>query len=372
MTIKPQYLQFANYAFLFLLISYLAFMSFHRPFHNWDMVIYAAAAEKTDGETNTELHTRIWATVKGAVSSERFQELCCSNEFRQDRYDNPQIFQSHFPMYEVKAGYVWLLKGLSRVFGSIETMIWVSFLASAVIAFCICRAFEELPGFYRYMWLPGLLLLELPNLARLSTPDALAAALFVTAALCLLKQRPNSAIILLLLGLTVRPDNVITCLFFAAYFVFLRQHRHALFLGIAAFSAYFLITRSFEHIGWWNHFYYTFLDRPKSLVGFNPAFDPALYLEVLVKRVVTVVTWKNWGALTVLSLCIAIGAQRVYKLSRLSSEQSFVILMVASTFAHFLVFPITDPRIYGATLFPILLFIPALLAARFGKAAMAE
>ncbi len=372
MTIKSQYLQFTNYLLLFLFVVYLAFMSFNRPFHNWDMVIYAAAAEKTAGESNAELHKRIWATVEGVVSAERFQELCCSNDFRQERFEKPQVFQSHFPMYEVKAGYVWLLKGFSRLLGSIEATIWISFLASAVIALCVCRAFSDLPGFYQFIWIPGLVLLELPNLTRLSTPDALAAALFVAAALCLLKQRPNSAILLLLLGLTVRPDNVITCLFLAVFFVLQRQNWHALFLAAAAFAAYFLITRSFEHIGWWNHFYYTFLDRPKSLVGFNPDFEPALYVEVLVKRIVTIVNWKNWGAFTVLSLCIAIGAQRSYKLSRLSSEQYFVILMAASTFAHFLVFPITDGRIYGATLFPILLFMPALLAFRMRTEQAAE
>lgn len=371
MTIKSKYLQITNYVLLFLFVSYLAFMSFHRPFHNWDMVIYAAAAEKTAGESNTELHTRIWADVKSTVSEERFQELCCSNEFRQDRFEKPQVFQSHFPMYEVKAGYVWLLKGLSRFLDSIEATIWISFLAGAVMVFGICRAFGDLPGFYRFMWLPGLVLLELPNLVRLSTPDALAAALFVTAALCLLKQRPNSAILLLLLGLTVRPDNVITCLFLAVYFAFLRQNWHALFLGVAAFATYLLITQSFEHIGWWNHFYYTFLDRPKSLVGFNPDFDPALYLDVVAKRIVTVMNWKSWGALTLLSLCIAIGGQRTYKLSHVSSEQSFIILMAASTLAHFLVFPITDGRIYGATLFPILLFMPALLIRRNKSAATA-
>jgi len=370
MTSRPHYLQFANYVLLFLFVSYLAFLSFQRPFHNWDMVIYAAAAEKTDGESNIELHTRIWASVKSAVSPERFQELCCSNEFRQERFEKPQVFESHFPMYEVKAGYVWLLKSLSHLLDPIDATIWISFLAGAVIAFCISHAFGDLPGFYRFIWLPGLLLLELPDLVRLSTPDALAAALFVTAALCLLKQRHNSSILFLLLGLTVRPDNVVTCLFFTVYFVFLRRNLQALFLGVAAFATYFLITRSFEHIGWWNHFYYTFLDRPKSLVGFDPAFDPALYLEVLAKRIVTVVSWKTWGALTVLSLCIAIGAQRAYKLSSLSPEQCFVILMAASTLAHFLVFPITDARIYGATLFPILIFMPALLALRIRSETM--
>ncbi len=364
MTIKPQYLQLTNYLLLFLFVAYLGFMSFNRPFHNWDMVIYAAAAEKTAGEPNADLHKRIWATVRGVVSAERFQELCCSNEYRRDRFEKPEVFQSHFPMYEVKAGYVWLLKGLSRMLGSIEAMIWISFLASVAIALCVYVTFNDLPGFYRFIWIPGLVLLQLPNLARLSTPDALATALFVAAGLCLLKQRPNSAILLLLVGLTVRPDNVITCLFLTFFFLVQRHIWHAVFLGVAAIAAYVLITRSFEHIGWWNHFYYTFLDRPKSLVGFDPDFEPARYFEVLAKRVVTVVNWKNWGAFTMLSLCIAIGAQRTYKLSHLSSEQYFVILMAASTFAHFLVFPITDGRIYGATLFPILLFIPALLALR--------
>ncbi len=370
MTIRPHYLKFANFVLLFLFVSYLAFMSFHRPLHNWDMVIYAAAAEKTDGESSTELHKRIWASVKSAVSPERFRELCCSNEFRQERFEKPQVFESHFPMYEVKAGYIWLLKGLSRILGSIEATVWISFLAGAVIAFCTLRAFGDLPGFYRFMWLPGLMLLELPILVRLSTPDALAAALFVTAALCLLQQRPNSAILLLLLGLTVRPDNVITCLFLAVYFASQKQNWHSLFLSVAAIATYLLITRSFEHIGWWNHFYYTFLDRPKSLEGFDPDFNLALYLEVLTKRIVTVVSWKSWGALTVLSLFIAMGAQRAYSLSRLSPEQCFVILMAASTLAHFLVFPITDARIYGATLFPILLFMPALLARRTGPETM--
>jgi hypothetical protein len=372
MTIKPQYLQFTNFVLLLLFVSYLAVMAFNRPFHNWDMVIYAAAAEKNAGQSNTELHTQVWDAVKGVVSEERFQELCCSNEFRRERFENAKVFESHFPMYEVKAGYVWLLKGFSGILSPIEATIWISFLASAVIAICSWIAFGVLPGFYRFMWLPGLVLLELPNLARLSTPDALAAALFVVAALCLLKQRPNSATLLLLLGLTVRPDNVITCLFLAVYFAFLRHNLHALFLGIAAIAAYLLITRSVEHIGWWSHFFYTFLDRPKSLEGFNPDFDLGLYLEVLAKRVVTVVNSKSWAAMTILSLCIAMGAQRARGLSQLSSEQCFVVAMVASTLAHFLVFPITDGRIYGASLFPILLFMPALLAARLRKETLTE
>lgn len=364
MTIKPQYLQFANYALLSLFVCYLAFMSFQRPFHNWDMVIYAAAAERTADEPTAALHTRIWDSVRSVVPAARFQELCCSNTFRQDRFDKPQVFESHFPMYEVKAGYVWLLKGLSRIFSSFDAMIWISFLSGTMIAVCIAHAFNKLPGFYRFIWIPGLVLLELPNLVRLSSPDALAAALFVAGALFLHKQRPNVGILLILLGLTVRPDNVVTCLFLVIYFIFVRQHVHAVVLGVAALATYLLITRSYEHIGWWNHFYYTFLDRPKSLVGFDPDFDPALYLEVLAKRIVTVVNWKNWGALTVLTLCIALGARRSFELSRITAEQCFIVLMAGSTLAHFLVFPITDPRIYGATLFPILLFIPALLARR--------
>lgn len=340
-------LRIANAALLAVFIGWLAAISFFRPTYNWDMIPYAVLV-------SGDFHGA-WALVKSYVSPEKFQELCCSGEYRLSRFSNPAALQSDLPMYTIKIGYIWLAKILSVVADPIRALQIVSFVGATVVAVAGFAAFNRLNGTYRFLWLPAVLLLHLPYLARLSTPDALATAFFAVSGLCVLGGSIGIGAALALAGLLVRPDSVIVCLFLAGYLVLQKHRMTGLTLAGCALLAYFAITLSVDHIGWWKHFYFTHIGRTDEAI----AFDLKLYLWTVIRTANMALHSYVWIATVLLCVCVAFR-----RFDRHSREQQFMLAMLGAVAAHFVIFPIWDGRVYSVSLFPLVFSVPFILSRR--------
>jgi len=359
-----KYLSNINYCILFLFLSYLALLSFHKPLWDVDMIYYIAISESTPELSNEELFERTWSSVKARASEEKFQEMCCVSEVNLGRYNDPDAARSRFPQFEVKLGYIWLIKGLSQFVSPMDATLVISFVGSVAIAVASALAFSTLPGLYRFLWVPCLLLLKLPDLAQHPLPDAITTGFFATAALCLLKRRIHYAILLILLAVVIRPDQIFICMGFVAYLTLRGNKIYAVLAAAVASVIFIAISRSVEHIGWWNQFYASLVEKPVGLANIHETFDIGIYLKTVFNSIGSVSTSTNWGGIAVLCLLIVVGAPRSLRLSQITAEQQFILLMLASTIAHFVVFPAVTDRLYAPGLFSLLIFTPALLASR--------
>jgi len=362
-----EYLRISNFGILFLFIAYLALLSFHKPLWDVDMIYYIAISESAPGLSNEELFERTWSSVKARASEEKFQEMCCGSDVNLGRFNDPDAARSRFPLFQIKLGYIWLIKAFSQFVSPIDATLLINFLGGTAIAIASAVAFGTLPGFYRFLWVPSLLLLQLPALVQHPLPDAITAAFFAVAALCLLKRRIHYAMLLVVLGVVIRPDHIFVCMGFVAYLALQNYKKSAAITAVVASVIFVAISRSVEHIGWWNQFYSSLVEKPIGLTDFHATFDLGIYLSTVINSVGSVSTSANWGAIAVLCLLIVVGAPRSLRLSQISKDQQFILLMLGSTMAHFLAFPGVADRFHAPGLLSLLIFMSPWLAVHLAQ-----
>src|SRR5690606_14605091 len=118
---------------------------------NWDMVAYTAAVLSDEGQTAEDLHRETWGVVASHVSGEDFAALstgggAASRNYRAEQYRNAEAFMSMLPMYEVKVGYVALLRALSAVLDPVRSMMLVSAASAVGLTFIMFWASRSAGG----------------------------------------------------------------------------------------------------------------------------------------------------------------------------------------------------------------------------------
>jgi hypothetical protein len=255
---------------------------------------------------------------------------------------------SQLPLFESKYGYVVLGKLVAWVSGPIDALVWISLCASLALLFVLFHQACQLHGVAVIAWLPIVKLLGLSALSNFPTPDAIATAAIVVGLWLLLAGRLGAAVVLLVLGTFLRPDNIVLnvmlCIVIAP-----RSIRAAATLGACSLAAYAINVQMGAHPGWWVHFHYNFLSWPADMRGFAPRFDLMLYVDVL-KFQLQRLHHHDWVFLALLAFilagALAAGPDRKLVLGLLAA--------IAATFVgRFVLYPSTEARIYSPLLFSL-------------------
>ena len=94
-------------------IWFLLFFSNDKVYINYDGIPYAASSYLLKNNDKDLAHKYAWNLLETKVSSDIFQDLCCSTEYRLSMSENKAAFFSHLPAYSIKSGYIFLIRLVS-------------------------------------------------------------------------------------------------------------------------------------------------------------------------------------------------------------------------------------------------------------------
>ncbi|ARC87433.1 hypothetical protein [Rhodovulum sp. MB263] len=202
-------LKLAGLAYLAVLSLFFVLNSYARSHHNWDVIGYTAVAYRLMGETGTDhLSTRTYEDIRRATAPETFEKLTTGG-YRAAVYQDPEALRQQLPFYSIRPLYVALSIAGSKLTGTIaDGTALVSALCGGLLLILGWVAVS--PRSIAVAALLPFALYEtgLGSLARLSTPDGLA-ALIALAALLLCQRHPRPAMLLFALLPLARTDFVI-------------------------------------------------------------------------------------------------------------------------------------------------------------------
>lgn len=184
------------------------------PFWNWDMLPYMAAAAELDGAPPARSHAIAYTAAQMQVPAEHYRVLVDpDNQYRSALAQDPSAFADQLPFYWIKPLYIALVwcawkSGASLAWATVlPSLAGFATLCTVLFAWVIHRVGRAmvLPAVAGFFFLP-----QVNEVAGLSTPDALSSALLVAGTFLLhASGRPASGLLVLVLAITARMDNVL-------------------------------------------------------------------------------------------------------------------------------------------------------------------
>lgn len=335
----------------------IIFVSLAQSVYTWDLVAYVMATLDDGTKSPQALHGETWAVVKNHVPSSSMGSLL-NGHYNEVQHRDPQALASMLPMYTMKIGYIYLLKVLAPLINPVHAMMVLSGLGAVGIVFVLYRASLGLDGGLVLLWLPLAGVLGIFHLAQLATPDALAAFLYAAGFWLMLTKCRSWSTVFFLLGVAIRPDNVLLNVLIAVTLAKKSWWTAAVLFG-ATCAVYLLGVTWAGHIGWWPHFYTSLVDQQTSLVGFNPHFDPLLYAKALIQQtsILAVSPWV-YAILFVVGTCVALKAN-----AGKDTRMIFLAIFVGGAI-HYFVFPTHQQRNHAPYTFGVAVVMLSLLNQR--------
>lgn len=352
-------------ALQFALLLALVAVNLHwaRPHYNWDVLAYVAVSLRMADASDVAAHEQAYRLVREAVPGRDYTSLSDGDDYRRTTARDPEAFTQQLPFYSVKPAYPLLIAALTRAgVDPVRASVMISragYVAIAIILLIWIRSFlpplPAIAGTWVIMGLPFML-----DLARLSTPDSLSTA-FVFAALWLLirKGRLRTSMAVLLLAITVRPDNLLWLLAVAGYgAIHLRDWRASVAFVPAGALCYAVVAAWSGNLGWATLFHHSFVERLAYPATFTPSLSAFGYAWIYLRESHPV------HLPPFLLLFVFIGALLfLHRLRRKGWNDRWVAALVAiTTFTalHWLVLPGDDRFLVTAYLIVLVLLLRTL------------
>ena len=341
-------LRILNIALLLIVLSFFYQKANTGNFYNWDAVAYTMAVQLDEGKSADEAHSYTYKTLKDEVEPGLFQTLCCTGKYRQDQFENAENLKSMMPMYALKPGYIALIRAVKLFTGlnEYQSMKYISIFSTLIMTLLFFITFFFRKNVLQFLWLPLVFFSQFLLLARLMTPDAVTALIFLISVILLLKNKLHLSYLLMALTLTFRPDMIVVA-GLAGLLPFLdKEFRMPILYSMLFLSIYFLISTSISHNGWWSHFYTSLISTQSNLDSFNPSFNFNKYAEILLGNIVWILTDMNyitWFSSTILMIVLC--SNFIIAKNKFWINLICLILCVA-IIIKFLIFPKVDARVY--------------------------
>src|SRR5690606_25237347 len=103
---------------------------------------------------------------------------------------------------------------------------------------------------------------------------------------------------LLFASVLFRPDNIVL-VFALLVTAFLFNWRKLPFIAtfLAAFAAGLMISKAFDHPGWWAHFYFSCVEIQNSMTAFDPDFSLLAIMKGYARGLMGSLQSNNWSAI---------------------------------------------------------------------------
>ena len=341
---------------LVLVASYLVHFAVTRPAWDWDSILYTMAALAPETPDPVALHARSWALVEAGMSPDSFQAMLDAFPSRRPHRADAVAMVSFLPLYEVKPGYVWIVRQLGAFIDPVQAMRVVALPCALAILAVLFGAAWRTTGPVTLAWLPAAALFGLSSLSTMMTPDPLATMLYVGAFAAILSGRPGIAAPPLVVVTLVRPDSVALNVVLAIALA-VESRGLALVVAAGSLAAYGLDLALSGHVGWWRQLVLSFRPPPHDLAGFDPAFNLGTYLAVLREQTLDALhmPWSQ-AALGLAILAVALLGRRAGE-PAMRRAGWLLAALLAGTVLRFVIYPSTEMRHYGPALFGLCLVV---------------
>lgn len=352
---------------LLLVVAYLVYFAVTRPAWEWDSVFYTMAVLHGGTPDAAALHAKAWALVEARMPREAFDAIAHGSAARSAHHADAVAMVSFLPHYQVKLGYVWLLRLLAPLADPLLAMRAVALVGALGTLAVLFAAAWRTAGLVTLAWLPAVSLFGLSALSTMMAPDPLATLLYVVAFEAVLSGRIGWAAVPLVAVVLVRPDSVVLNLVVAVALA-VESRRVAAAVAGLSLGAYALDLASSGHVGWWRQFILSFRPPPHDLAGFDPAFSLRTYLAVLREQVLDVLHLPWLHATLGLVILAAVLVARREAEPGIRRAGRLLAALVVGMALRFVIYPSPELRHYDPALFGLcLVVLHAVAPARAGR-----
>lgn len=332
---------------------YLLWFSNDRNYINYDAIPYSASAYLIKGSENQKAFEYSWNLLKESSSPELYQDLCCANKYRKSMSANESAFMSHLPSYQTKSGYIFLIRILSDSLNTNELQaIKIISQASAVLIVLLFSIFFFNARFLLYLSIfPILIFLEILQLSRLMTPDALIGFFMLLSAYFLTKNNLILSYFTLLISILFRQTNILVIGMLCLVDLYKKNYFRSLIFAFISLCLYFLNSINFESIGYWKTFHSSLIQMPVTFVDYDPYFSFSIYLNLLIDKIIWILSDAHLSKLIfVILINLIIGISFISNESPKGNFGKLILIYSLGVFLGFLLIPFPDFRIYAGPL----------------------
>jgi hypothetical protein len=249
-----------------------------KPYDNWDMIGYVAAALSAEGYHGAELNAATYDSVQRAVSATTFAQLTQQGDYRQTVYRDPVSLQQQLPFYRIRILYVGLMRALHAAGVNLARSTYIvsaifAALSVVVLAFVGLEAETPIAALPLVVAFSGLL-----DITRLSTPDAMACFFALLSMYALIRESRFVLIIAACLSLVRTEFLLLSLLIFAHAFIYGRR-KQALMAAAASCALYWLANKSSGDYGWLLLYNFSLIHKTPYPAQLIPSHDLADYLR---------------------------------------------------------------------------------------------
>lgn len=343
-----------NTVFFPILFFILIYQYQKNKHYSWDLTAYVAEVLKFDNPK--DLHAETYTILSNTLTKERYNNLI-NFEYGKNNLENKNIFYEQLCFYKHRILYHYTNYFIRTITGfSVPDAIFLNSFLFAFLTVCLLF-YISLKERVINLFLSGLIIVylimqkEFIEIIRFSTPDAQSIFLVALSIYLFFKNNKLGFIIVSLLSLLVRSDNVILY-FFLIFFdlVFNRENilRKIIYLvGFVCF--YLLLNKIFEVPSYRVLFRHTFL----SPVFFPVSNPESFYLPEYVAFLKNQITG-------ILSISLVLVTAMFYLGYQSKEKKDYTLLIFGTSIfivynLKFILFPVYWYRFY--TLYLVLFFI---------------
>jgi hypothetical protein len=253
-------------------------LGLRKPYNNWDVIGYTAAALSAEGCRGTGLNEATYASLRNAVDADTFTLLTQGDDYRRTVRADPASLAQQLPFYGIRVLYLRLLGALHALgagYPQATHIVSAAFAALSVVLLALIGREAGAPP-----WAVPLVAAcaGLVDVARLSTPDAMACFFALLTSYALLRRSMLVFVLAALLPL-VRTDFLLFSLLVLGQ-TFAGGRRAASVAAMAAAAACYAWTvKAHGGYGWLTLFNTSLISKTAYPAALQPSHAIGAYLR---------------------------------------------------------------------------------------------
>ncbi|MCP5451667.1 MAG: hypothetical protein H6972_14200 [Gammaproteobacteria bacterium] len=340
---------------LFLIVGiYALAASAWRPLHNWDMIMYIAAAKSYEESDIKSLHGFTYNALQNSVSDAEYKGMV-SGKYRQAIHLKQSAFEEQLPFYQIRplyTGSIYLLykAGIDIGFAT-HIVSGVAVFVALILLYLLSASILGHPFAYAVPFFT--LIFGVVDIARYSTPDGMAFLALILSAYFLFKDRVVLLLVFLPIMIGIRTDLILYVIPLLLV-VALSKSGSRKMAAISVFVSvliYFAIGTFSNNPGWSTIFYFTLVQILSHPLSTPPTLTIHQYLHALLNGLSDIPGNSNFVLYCLISFLYLGELFSRAKTTSLfqvlkSPAASLYIVSLFFVFSHFILFPVVWNRFF--------------------------
>ncbi len=343
-------------AFLFFLVAaYALYMSSSKPIHNWDMIMYIAAAKSLEESDVRALHTFTYEQLKSSVSAAEYETLV-KGDYRHAISTDASAFSEQLSFYQIRplyngVNYLLYKAGINLAFAT-HIVSAIAVMVAMVFLYFMSSGFLAKPFIYAIPLLA--FIFGITELAQFSTPDALAFLAVIVSAYLYLKQRILLLLVFIPIMVCVRTDLILFTVPLLLFIILLDNNIRgkAVLSMVTSIILYVALGAYWDNPGWSTIVYFTLVEYLPHPISMPPTLTIYDYFRAFYIGLTSLLSNKLflfYAVISLYSLYIMMKRMKATSLLGMLNSPFIVLSLVCMLFfaSHFLAFPVAFDRFFS-------------------------